>query len=111
MGFAAYFLIVFDFIRQEIGAEIYESMLKAILKGVEEDGILVVLEDSVAIALRKRCLEDLSNGGRGIRNQLEAHLVNPLSRVIFDMGIEPGNAVEVTAIELAETTRLVLELK
>jgi ATP-dependent Clp protease ATP-binding subunit ClpA len=56
--------------------------------------------------LEARCLADLSNGGRGIRNQLEAVLVNPLARQLFDRDAQPGEAFEVvhhgdgTALEL-----------
>ena len=33
--------------------------------------------------LRELCTKDLSNGGRGIGNQLESLFVNPLARAMF----------------------------
>jgi ATP-dependent Clp protease ATP-binding subunit ClpA len=60
-------------------------MVDAILERVEQaTGRPVQLSDVVRTRLREICLSDLSDGGRGIRNQLEAHLVNPLARLLFD---------------------------
>ncbi len=60
-------------------------MVAAILDRVERaTGRSVTLSDSARQQLQAICLADLSDGGRGIRNQLEAHLVNPLARALFD---------------------------
>ena len=37
--------------------------------------------------LSDAALADLSNGGRGIGNQVESLLINPLSRWLFDHGV------------------------
>jgi hypothetical protein len=78
-------IIVFDFIRPDVADQIVSMMVEAILERVEQaTGRPVQLSDAVRTRLREICLSDLSDGGRGIRNQLEAHLVNPLARLLFD---------------------------
>ncbi len=78
-------IIVFDFIRPDVADQIVSMMVEAILQRVEQaTGRPVQLSNAVRTRLREICLSDLSDGGRGIRNQLEAHLVNPLARLLFD---------------------------
>ena len=102
-------LIVFDFIRPDVAKSIFDQMVANILKGVGEKGVSVSIADSALADLQRRCLEDLSNGGRGIRNQLEAHLVNPLARALFDLDIEEGAEVTLTSINVGDTTAVELE--
>ena len=45
--------------------------------------------------------------GRGIRNKLEAHLVNPLARALFDQ--PPTGPVAIARLETGAVTSLVLE--
>ncbi|MEX0827367.1 MAG: AAA family ATPase, partial [Haliea sp.] len=94
-------IIVFDFIRPDVGKLIFDGMVDGLLKGMAEDGIDVTLSVDVLEALEEVCLKDLQNGGRGIRNQLEAHFVNPLSRAIFDADVE-SDAVVVDRIVFGE---------
>ena len=54
--------------------------------------------------LRRLCTADLSNGGRGIRNMIEAHLINPLARALFDSDIR--GPVEITAVRPGPVTEL-----
>jgi ATP-dependent Clp protease ATP-binding subunit ClpA len=84
-------VIVFDFIREDVAAEIFEQMVDAVLEDIESQDIVVVLESDARAALKLRCLQDLSNGGRGIRNQIEAHLLNPLARGLFDQDARPAD--------------------
>ena len=102
-------LIVFDFIRPDVAKSIFDQMVASILKGVGEKGVSVSIADSALADLQRRCLENLSNGGRGIRNQLEAHLVNPLARALFDLDIEEGAEVTLTSINVGDTTAVELE--
>ena len=51
--------------------------------------------------LSDAALADLTNGGRGIGNQVEALLINPLSRYLFDSGIIENATVTVDAFETA----------
>lgn len=100
-------IIVFDFIRQDTADEIFSSMVDSLLKSTKAAGFHVSITDFARRSLRELCLEDLSNGGRGIRNMVEVHLANPLSRALFDSGEATGTfSVEsvvrgpVTTIEL-----------
>ena len=101
-------IIVFDFIRPDVAAKIFEAMVARILADVGEAGYQVTLGEDCRETLRALCTADLSNGGRGIRNKLEAHLVNPLARALFDS--DAGGEVTIAAIETdGPTTRLLLE--
>ncbi|MBI4025096.1 MAG: ATP-dependent Clp protease ATP-binding subunit [Verrucomicrobia bacterium] len=96
-------IVVFDFIRPDIAAEIHQKMLANILDRLrEQQKIKVTLPEDVNAALKERCIRDLSNGGRGIGNQLEAWFINPLARALFDGNVGEGSAITVTAIEEAD---------
>lgn len=100
-------IIVFDFIRPDIAAKIFEAMIARILTDVGQAGHSVKLRPEVHDLLRNLCTADLSNGGRGIRNKLEAHLVNPLARSLFDT--EAAGPMIVWELEVdGPTTRLEL---
>jgi energy-coupling factor transporter ATP-binding protein EcfA2 len=101
-------LIVFDFIRPEIAREIQQQMVAGVLAGVAEQGITVTLGETAQALLAQVCLEDLSNGGRGIRNKVELHLVNPLARALFDADANSGDRFAIADILPGEITRLVL---
>ena len=102
-------IIVFDFIRPEIAREIFEGMVDGVLKNAARAGIDVEFTPGVPDQLARLCISDLSNGGRGIRNQVETHLVNPLSRALFDYDAQPGSRWRVTAILPEAVTRLSVE--
>ena len=71
-------IIDFDFIRPEVAEHIYSMMVASILARVQQaSGRQVQLSDAVLDQLRELFLADLSDGGRGIRNQLEAHQAQP----------------------------------
>lgn len=55
---------------------------------LDQRKVCVTMNDQVRATLRECCTRDLSNGGRGIRNQLEAWLINPLARALFDQNVE-----------------------
>jgi ATP-dependent Clp protease ATP-binding subunit ClpA len=103
-------VIVFDFIRQDVAREIFHSMMGSILKGLfDNQKIKVTLSPEVDSRLEALCLKDLSNGGRGIRNMIEAYFVNPLSRALFEKDTSAGEAYTVSSLEIDETgTRLSL---
>ncbi len=83
-------VIVFDFVRQDVAEQIFAQMLDAIRGDLKSKGYEVALDEAAIAHLKTECLRDLSNGGRGIRNQLEALLVNPLARQLFDDDVRPG---------------------
>ncbi len=97
-------IIVFDFIRQDIAIQIFDQMIAGIEADLRAQQLNIALSESARVSLKAICLNDLSNGGRGIRNQVEAHLVNPLSRALFDMGVRPGSSLRVDMIEPGQIT-------
>src|SRR5260370_29834484 len=101
-------IVVFDFIREDVGDQIFEQMIDAVLGDVRALGFDVTISASARASLRALCLADLSNGGRGIRNQVEAHLVNPLSRALFDGEAQPGGCCEILAVRPGASTVLTL---
>ena len=94
-------ILVFDFIRQGVAEEIFDAMLKDVLGDTAGTVTAPVgIGEEPRRMLRDLCLADLSNGGRGIRNKIEAHLVNPLARALFDSPPPDGEAVTIDAIEV-----------
>lgn len=84
-------ILVFDFIRPEIADEIFAGMVDGVLTDIaSSQGIRMTIDADPRAQLRTLCLTDLSNGGRGIRNKVEAHLVNPLARALFDQNAQAG---------------------
>jgi len=88
-------IIVFDFIRENVAQQIFEQMVEATLGDLHAQDLGVELAPPAREALHTLCLADLSNGGRGIRNQLEAYLLNPLARTLFDIDARPGQRFRV----------------
>ncbi|WP_444995028.1 AAA family ATPase [Aliikangiella sp. IMCC44359] len=81
-------IIVFDFIREEVGSEIFDLMIDNHMSEITQQLLInIQMRESARLELKQLCLSDLSNGGRGIRNKIEAHFINPLSRELFE--IEP----------------------
>lgn len=102
-------IVVFDFIRPEVAIQIFDMMLAGIAKQVEKSCQRpLVISDVARQELQTLCLADLSNGGRGVRNQLEAHFINPLARALFAAEQTPQIRVDkihhergLTTLELA----------
>jgi hypothetical protein len=100
-------VIVFDFIREGVAEEIFASMFRGLVDGVRTTQQFDVdVAETAVSALRSLCLSDLSNGGRGIRNQLEAHFVNPLARALFDVEAGPGARIEIYDVKRGPVTAL-----
>jgi ATP-dependent Clp protease ATP-binding subunit ClpA len=102
-------VIVFDFIRGDVASEIFDQMVDTLINDVKSLGYDVTLSDQARATLRGLCLADLSNGGRGIRNQVEAHLINPLSRGLFDSGSEAGGRFRIQEVQTGTSSTLRLE--
>ncbi|WP_459206005.1 AAA family ATPase [Pseudomonas sp. MLB6B] len=101
-------IIVFDFIREDVATQIFEQMVATTFADLHAQGFSVELGEPARQALHALCLQDLGNGGRGIRNQLEAHLLNPLARALFDQDVQPGRALRIGALD---ATGLTLEAR
>jgi ATP-dependent Clp protease ATP-binding subunit ClpA len=96
-------IVVFDFIRPAVAALIFDKMVAGILDRLaDKQRIKVTLPDAVKDVLREHCLRDLSNGGRGVGNQLEAWLINPLARSLFDADVTEGATVTITSLALTD---------
>lgn len=102
-------IIVFDFIRDDVALQIFEQMIDSTIEDLlSVQKIKITVPEEARLVLRHLCLSDLSNGGRGIRNKLEAHFVNPLSRALFDQQITPGSEFVVSQVITGEVTGLTL---
>lgn len=100
-------IVVFDFIREEVAAEIFDAMLDGLLQKAKlSQGVSVEIAADVRQALKELCIADLTNGGRGIRNQLEVHFVNPLARLLFDQNVSPGARLRIDGIQRGAATVL-----
>ncbi|RWX19208.1 ATP-dependent Clp protease ATP-binding subunit [Rhizobium leguminosarum] len=101
-------VIVFDFIRPQIAEAIFDSMVANLLESTRSIGFDISITDRAKTVLKEMCLRDLSNGGRGVRNMVEAHLANPLSRALFDTG-EVGGTFRIEELSTGAVTSITLE--
>lgn len=104
-------VLVFDFIRPEIASAIFEGMVSGILADIAAtQDIKLTLTGTAQSQLALNCIADLSNGGRGIRNKVETHLINPLARALFDSGARRGDQFSIESLrsDAAGPTTLVL---
>ncbi|MBB4440776.1 MULTISPECIES: AAA family ATPase [Rhizobium] len=101
-------VIVFDFIRPQIADAIFDSMVANLLESTRSIGFDISITDKAKTVLKEMCLRDLSNGGRGVRNMVEAHLANPLSRALFDTG-EVGGTFRIEELSTGAVTSITLD--
>jgi energy-coupling factor transporter ATP-binding protein EcfA2 len=100
-------IIIFDFIRTDVAQEIFDGMVRSILDDLAATQEITVDFSPVALeTLRDLCLEDLSNGGRGIRNKVEVHLVNPLARALFEANSANGGKYCIDGLDVQAVTNL-----
>jgi hypothetical protein len=105
-------VLVFDFIRPEIASAIFEGMVGGIIADISTtQGIELSLSPDAEIQLATYCISDLSNGGRGIRNKVETHLVNPLARELFDSDARRGDRYLISGVGMGPTGPTKLELR
>ena len=100
-------IIVFDFIRPAVAARIFEMMVASVLDDAAASGHRISIAPEAKATLEELCTRDLSNGGRGIRNKIEAHLINPLARALFDR--DEGGPALIRTIVPGPVTTLDLE--
>ena len=78
-------IVVFDYIRKEAAELILKGQVNKIISRLrEQKNIQIEIKDFAYSSLKDAATFDLSNGGRGIGNQVESLLINPLSRWLFD---------------------------
>jgi ATP-dependent Clp protease ATP-binding subunit ClpA len=92
-------IVVFNFIAPDIADQILDKMLRNITARIAKtQKVVLKIDDAVRAELSSRIKSDLSNGGRGIGNALESLLINPLSRVLWDLDVAEGAAIRVTQL-------------
>lgn len=101
-------IVVFDFIRPNVAKAIFTQMVNNIIDDLRDNHFELQITPSALQALENIALADLSNGGRGIRNQIEAHLLNPLSRHVFTLNPQPNQCL---LIEDVKPNQLTVVLK
>lgn len=104
-------ILVFDYIRPDIALQIFDQMVQSIQKDVQAgQQVEVVIAAAARRRLAELCLSDLANGGRGIRNKLETHLINPLARAVFDTGVTSGSVIEIEDLVPQESAGFRLQI-
>ncbi|KJU85771.1 ATPase AAA-2 domain-containing protein [Candidatus Magnetobacterium bavaricum] len=79
-------IVVFDFIRPAAASLILDKMLQNVLDKIKDSyGIDVTLSQGAYGRLVEITCSDLSMGGCGIGNKLESALINPFSRLLFEL--------------------------
>ena len=97
-------IVVFDFIRPEVAEQIFLAQISKIVQSLAvEKKITLNLSDSALDTLLTQALGNLENGGRGIGNIVENQLINPLSRYIFDEGVQCGETLIIEAVHPEQT--------
>jgi len=92
-------IVVFNFIVPDIGVQILDGMVRNIARRVEDEhGVELKLSEVARAKLIDGCLADLSLGGRGIGNQLEMALINPLARALFAADLKGRSSITVTDV-------------
>jgi ATP-dependent Clp protease ATP-binding subunit ClpB len=105
-------IVVFGFITPVISRQIFDGMVRNIANRVrDEHKVALELKPGVRAKLAEWCTRDLSNGGRGIGNQLESLFVNPLSRALFRFPLEGRTTVAVTNIAEDENRVMTVTLE
>ncbi|MBZ9649773.1 AAA family ATPase [Sphingobium sp. 3R8] len=100
-------IIVFDFIRSEVAGKIFDSMVASVFADAASSGRPITMSADAHAVLKDLCTADLANGGRGIRNKIEAYLINPLARALFER--EADGPTVIKSITAGPITSLELE--
>ena len=99
-------IVTFDFIRGETASQIFMSIINRVITAVRDEHKIDVEISSEALEyLRKLCIGDWFEGGRGIGNRVESHFINPLSRELFHLQPERKLIVR-SASDVEGNTRL-----
>ncbi|MGX1763210.1 AAA family ATPase, partial [Streptomyces lydicus] len=94
-------VVIFDFISDETAAQLVPQFVSNVIDRVRATtGITVTVEDAVRKQLLAAALTRLDFGGGGVAAAVEALLVNPLARALFDL---PPGTDAATVTDLAES--------
>lgn len=92
-------IVVFNYIHEDAARKILDMRLTKIQTTIrEEKGIELKYSDEARTILCHECFKNLNFGGRGINNIVEALLINPLARHIFDESPNPGTTYRIERI-------------
>ena len=92
-------IIVFDYIRKDVGELIFDMMIDNQINAIQEQlEITLNLGANVRDQLKELSISDLTNGGRGVRNMIEYHFITPISRALFSLNPSKGDIVEAIKI-------------
>jgi len=95
-------IVVFDYIRKDAAKQILRGQVNKIVTNLrEQKNIRIRIEDDAYQSLEDAATFDLSNGGRGIGNQVESLLVNPLSRWMFDHAVVSDAGIVIEGFDTA----------
>ncbi|KJR41442.1 ATPase AAA-2 domain-containing protein [Candidatus Magnetoovum chiemensis] len=98
-------IIVFDFIRGDIAAKIFDKMLLNVVEKMTDSyDINIELTEDAITKLGEICCQDLSMGGRGIGNKMAEALINPLSRALFAIDAKRNERFLINGIAQDEQT-------
>lgn len=83
-------IVVFDFVSESVGDDLVDLFVANIANRVRETtGAHLTVTDDALQTLRHGATQNLDFGGRGVANVLEAMLVNPLARAMFELPTIP----------------------
>ncbi|RDI24511.1 AAA family ATPase [Lentzea flaviverrucosa] len=98
-------IVIFDFIDPRTAGGIFGGQLGNVIRKVHAElGVEVELSPAGLQQLQGMCTADPDNGGRGIGNQLESVLINPLARLLFHEDAQPGDRVVITGVQAGDGT-------
>lgn len=104
-------IVVFNFITPEIAVKILEGMLNNVVNRVkEEHRLTLTFAPEARQQLLALCTRDLSNGGRGIGNQVESCFINPLGRALFALDLSQKDSITVKKVTEDSNRIVSLEL-
>lgn len=91
-------IVIFDFIRPPVTRQIFDGLVQHVIqRTLEQTGVMVTFDPDIIEAIAAACTVNPLMGGRGIGNLVEANLVNPLARALFDRGAGLGTSARVTS--------------
>jgi hypothetical protein len=103
-------IVVFNFISAKIASRILAGMVQNVINRVkEEHKLTLTLSPEAAQNLLALCTRDLTNGGRGIGNQVESCFINPLGRALFAMDL--SQKTNVTVLRVVEGVNRMVSLE
>lgn len=92
--------VVFDYVRPPVMKLIIESILKKIKDEIDDKhGIKISFSDEITDWILKKSSENIEQGGRGVGNNIEKVIVNPLARKLFDEDIQKGQSLTIKGIK------------